>query len=313
MHTKDFVRLYRENLSEFRSWKEVAHADRWLIFPENIGEHLSIDEVAISNGELYTIVTNKDRHGKKGCLVAIIEGTKAEIVSAAINKIPLERRMNVKTITRDLADTMTRICTISFPNAQQIDDRFHVQQLVTEALQEIRIELRKEAIKQHNANVKATRERGETHKPHRYENGDTKKELLARGRYILFKSSGNWTERQKERATILFREFPKLHEAYKIAMYFRGIYHHAKSATDGRRRLRRWYKSVRKQLNSLPNFETPMQTIKLNENTIVNYFYDRRTNASAESFNSKVKNFRSLQRGVRDIKFFMFRLSKLYG
>ena len=313
MHTKDFVRLYRENLSDFRSWKEADHADRWLIFPENMGEHLSIDEVAISNGELYTIVTNKDLHGKKGCLVAIIEGTKAEIVSAAINKIPLELRMSVKTITRDLADTMTRICTISFPNAQQIDDRFHVQQLVTEALQEIRIELRKEAIKQYNANLKEARERGETYKPHRHENGDTQKELLARGRYILFKSSENWTERQKERAAIMFREFPKLHEAYRISMHFRGIYHHAKSVTDGRRRLRRWYKSVNKRLRHLPNFETPMQTIKLHENTIVNYFHDRKTNASAESFNSKVKNFRSLQRGVRDIKFFMFRLSKLYG
>jgi hypothetical protein len=35
------------------------HAKDWLIFPENLGKRLSIDETALSNGELYTILTNK--------------------------------------------------------------------------------------------------------------------------------------------------------------------------------------------------------------------------------------------------------------
>ena len=208
---------------------------------------------------------------------------------------------------------MTQIATICFPNAQQIDDRFHVQQLVSDALQEVRVALRKEAIKEDNAKVSEARAKGKYHKPHRYENDDTLKELLARGRYLLYKSSSRWSASQKERASILFREFPKLEIAYKLSMQFRGIYEHAKTADDGRQRLQRWYKSVEKRLEIFPNFETPMQTIRLHEDTIVNYFHDRRTNASAESFNSKIKNFRALQRGVRDVKFFLFRLSKLYG
>ena len=56
-----------------------------------------------------------------------------------------------------------------------------------------------------------------------------------------------------------------------------------------------------------------MQTIQLHEKTIVNYFTSRMTNASAESFNAKIKNFRALQRGVSDVKFFLFRLAKIYG
>jgi transposase len=40
--------------------------------------HLSIDEVALSQGELYTVVTNKKFKVKKGSLVAIVAGTKAE-------------------------------------------------------------------------------------------------------------------------------------------------------------------------------------------------------------------------------------------
>ena len=44
---------------------------------------------------------------------------------------------------------------------------------------------------------------------------------------------------------------------------------------------------------------------------VQNFFVDRRTNAAAESINAKVKAFRSQFRGVADIPFFLFRLSKL--
>ncbi|WP_143748607.1 transposase, partial [Chryseobacterium indoltheticum] len=48
-------------------------------------------------------------------------------------------------------------------------------------------------------------------------------------------------------------------------------------------------------------------------NEILNYFERRSTNASAESFNAKIKNFRLQLRGVRDKTFFLFRLSKLFA
>ncbi|WP_397446484.1 hypothetical protein [Polaribacter sp. R77954] len=50
------------------------------MFTKNIGAHFSIDETAFSNGDLYTIVTNKKAKGKKGALIAMIKGTKAEVV-----------------------------------------------------------------------------------------------------------------------------------------------------------------------------------------------------------------------------------------
>jgi hypothetical protein len=39
-----------------------------------MGKHLSIDETALSKGELYTIITNKKAKGKKGAIVAIQKG-----------------------------------------------------------------------------------------------------------------------------------------------------------------------------------------------------------------------------------------------
>ncbi|MDE6451623.1 MAG: transposase, partial [Odoribacter sp.] len=41
--------------------------------------------------------------------------------------------------------------------------------------------------------------------------------------------------------------------------------------------------------------------------TILNYFDYRSTNAAVESFNAKIKEFRRVFRGIRDIKFFLFR------
>jgi transposase len=107
-------------------------------FPENIGKRLSIDETALSNGELYTILTNnKAAKGKKGTIVAMIAGTKADCYSY-YRKIPLKLRNTVSEITLDMAANMGLIKKC-FPNATRVTDRFHVQKLALEALQEIRI------------------------------------------------------------------------------------------------------------------------------------------------------------------------------
>jgi transposase len=74
---------YKEYLSDYSTWEQKGHAQQWLLFPDNIGPFLSLDETALSNGELYTILTNKDSKGKKGTIVAIIEGTEAKKVIEA--------------------------------------------------------------------------------------------------------------------------------------------------------------------------------------------------------------------------------------
>ena len=67
-----------------------------MLFSENIGEYLSIDETAFTNVALDTIVTNKAAKGKKGALVAMVKGTKAETVIRILLKILIEKRYKVK-------------------------------------------------------------------------------------------------------------------------------------------------------------------------------------------------------------------------
>ena len=298
-------------MSNFHSWNQLSHASEWLLFQENLGTHLSLDETSISNGELYTVLTNKAAKGGKGSLVSLVEGTKSCDISNVFNKIPLAKRKEVLEVTLDFSSSMECAARSSFPNARLTTDRFHVQQLVSEALQEMRITLRWKAIQEENEDVKQAKKNNKHYKEKIYTNGDTKKQLLARSRYLLFKPENQWTVRQQERAVILFQEFPHLHEAYKLSMCFRNVYQSSKTKEEAQQRLTQWYKNVEEK--NFDSFMTVAEYLKSHEETILNYFPDRHTNASAESFNAKLKGFRALVRGVRDTKFFLFRVAKLYG
>jgi transposase len=105
------------------------------LFERNCGKRLSIDETSVSNGELYTIVTNKAAHGGSRSLVALIEGVKSADIINVLSKIPQTARDNVLEVTLDMSNSMDKTIRDSFPGAVIVTDRFHVQQVVTEAVQ----------------------------------------------------------------------------------------------------------------------------------------------------------------------------------
>ena len=109
----------------------------------------------------------------------------------------------------------------------------------------------------------------------------------------------------------LFRKYSAIKEAYGVSMELTQIYNTAKNKGGGLTKLAHWYNKVEK-LN-LKFFKSVIETMQNYYDTIANYFTKRSTNASAESFNTKIKAFRSQFRGVRDIPFFIFRLSKLFA
>jgi len=80
-----------------------------------MGQHLSLNETVFSNGDLYTILTNAK--GKKGALITMIKGTKADTVIKILHKMPLKIRKQVKEVTLDMAGNMGLIVKKSFPNA----------------------------------------------------------------------------------------------------------------------------------------------------------------------------------------------------
>jgi len=287
------------------------HADDWMVFAQNIGSHLSIDETSLSNGELYTILTNKAAKGKKGVLVAMIKGTRAEDVVEALKIIPLSERRKVREITLDMAGSMGQIARQCFPKATRVIDRFHVQKLALDALQEIRIKHRWDAIDQEtNAKENAKWDK-KIYTPFRFDNGDTKKQLLARSRYLLFKSADKWSQSQKQRAKILFAQYPDIKKAFDLTHDLRIIFAKTKDKAVAYTKLAQWYNKVTD--SGFRSFNTISATIYTHYKEILNFFDQRSTNASAESFNAKLKAFRAALRGVSDIKYFLFRVAKIYA
>lgn len=154
---------------------------------------MSIDETSLSNGELYTIVTNKAARSRKGSLLAMVKGTEAASVIEILKKIPRRVRCKVREVTLDMAANMGLIVSQCFPKASKVIDRFHVQKLAFDAVQEIRIKHRWEALDQENQAIEAAKQAGLPYKPETLVNEDTLKQLLVRSRYLLFKHADKWT------------------------------------------------------------------------------------------------------------------------
>jgi transposase len=306
-----FERQYKDHLSGFRHWDQLEHADEWLVYEENIGSSICIDETSLSNGELYTIVTNRSGRGRQGTLIAIVKGVSADKVSEALMRIEEEKRLQVREITLDMSNSMRLIARRCFPEAIRTIDRFHIQKLANDALQEMRIAHRWDAIQDDTDAREEAKCLGEPYEPLVLANGDTPKQLLARSRYLLFKSAEKWTQSQKQRAEILFERYPDLREAYSLTHSLRMIFSKNTIKDAARLSLARWYNKV--DDSGFKSFNVIAATLYEHYDEVLNFFVNRETNAFAESFNAKVKAFRAALRGVVDIKFFMFRLSKIYA
>lgn len=294
-----------------------------MLFPNNFGSDMSLDETCLSNGEVYTILTNKAAHGGRGALAAMVRGVASDTVSAILKKVPRELRRGVRTVTTDLSSAMMLTVRTVFPKARLINDRFHVQQLMTEAVDQMRIAFRwevlaeeNEAIKKHRAKRKAAHTRAEKDligewEPERMANGETRPQIMARSRHIILMHRSKWNAQQQARAEILFRMFPKLEKAYNLYLDLVDIFNRNTVPAVARLNLARWYNDV--EDFGYEGFNKVIETFENHNETIINYFEERLTNASAGSFNAKIKAFRTQFRGVGDVRFFMYRLATLYS
>ena len=73
MDGKQLQSQYKDHLSDFQNWDQRAHAQEYILYPKNMGYHLCIDETALSKGDLYTILINRDKRGRKGSIIAVIQ------------------------------------------------------------------------------------------------------------------------------------------------------------------------------------------------------------------------------------------------
>lgn len=292
--------------------RTLANDIPYVVFPENCGPYLSIDETCLSRDEVFTFLTNKAAHGGKGVLVAMIGSVaSADISEVLCTGIPLNIRMKVKEVTSDLSSAMMESVRASFPHSILVNDRFHVQQLFNEAMDDVRIDIRHEVRRQEAAEQELCRENGADFIPMKYKNKETMPQILLRTKQALMQSKEKWSPKQAERMEILFEYHPIMKKTYELMQDLRRIFNQKVSYTQGGLLLAKWYESV--AAIGRESFNTVVRTFKNNTISILNYFRRRATNASAESFNAKVKLFRAQLRGITDQTFFVFRLCKIFA
>ena len=282
-----------------------------MLFGDNIGEYLSIDEVSLSKGELYTFVTAKGcSSNQKKALIASVKGTRSGDIVSVLLKLPLEQRKKVKEVTLDMANNMASAVRQAFPEAKLVIDRFHVVKLAQEALQHLRVKYRWQELDAENEAILKAKKEGIKYKPVILSNGDTAKQLLARSRYILARRPDQWSESQRQRAELLFESYPEIETAYKHSLSLRNIYEH-RDKREAQESFKKWIETTFD--DKLETFYTTARTVKAHFENILNFFNHRHTNANAESFNARIKLFRANLRGVVDPTFFLFRLQKLFA
>ena len=115
-----------------------------------------------------------------------------------------------------------------------------MQKLALDALQEIRIKHRWKALDKENDAIENARKNTLKYSSELFSNGDTLKQLLARSRYLLYKSSSKWTKNQLDRAKILFELYPDIEKAYKLCQNLSWIYNQTKDKTSALIRLAKW-------------------------------------------------------------------------
>ncbi len=303
-------RQYKKHESGFESWDQASHAQQYLTYPENLSRHLAIDEVSLSKGELYTILSSRDKKGRKGKMIACVASTKAEEIVKVLERLPLKERMKVKEVTLDMASTMIKATSMCFPNATLVADRFHLVKLISEAMQQVRIDQRWTEIDKENKAILYAHSKGRKHQHTILSNGDTLRQLLARSRYLLFKLPHQWTLDQQKRAVLLFKLYPNIKKAYDLHLAFRKIFNQ-KEGSKANIDLTLWITEATQ--SGIHYMAAAATSILHHKQRILAFFNNRATNAHAESLNAQIKLFRANLRGVKDTKFFLFRLSKIFA
>lgn len=96
-------------------------------------------------------------------------------------------------------------------------------------------------------------------------------------------------------------KYPDIKKAYYLSMRLGFIYHQFRHKDVALTKLARWYDKVNK--SEFLAFGRVARLIQTHYLEIIIYFEKRSTNTASESFNAKIKNFRSQVRGVKDRTF----------
>lgn len=281
--------------------KEIAVP---ILEEKNLGSRMAIDEKTI-NGVCYTILSNR-RTNKIALMAATL---KVKYLLQSIQEFDIQKRMQVRSISRDMASNYDWLGRQAFMNAYHVVDKFHVIKNTIEQLQAIRIQYRQQELTKRREARENKQDYTETELP----NGDTVLQLLARSRGLLFLLPNEWSDHQKQRAKILFEQYPQIKTAYHLVIRIRRWFSPPKGKTTysvTRIKKKEQLKKLLKELvqSGIDEMKNIAFLIEKNMGQIINYFIAKETNAKAEALNQNLQRFINVNYGARNSNFFLYRV-----
>jgi len=242
--------------------------------------------VALSKGELVSVVTNKASKGGKGSLVALITGTRSQQIAQVVQKMSVAQRSQVNEVSLDMAPNMALAIKQAFPNASHVVDHFHVAQLVNQMVQYLRIKQRWVELDREATAIITAKKQGLKYTPETLLNEQTPKQFLARSRFLLYKNKHQWSVTQQFNGAILFQRYPHLEQTYEYGQAFLRLFRLTDKA-QATKAFEQWIRHTYQQQYEV--FYRGARWLQAHKEGILNFFNNRTTNAAAESFNAKIK------------------------
>ncbi len=224
-------------------------------------KNIGVDEVSYRKGHRYlTLVSNHDA----GRFVWGKEGKNAETFAGFFEDLGEERCQGIELVSMDMSEAYIQTARRKVPQAQIVFDRFHVQRLVSDAVDQTR---REEWRRLSEISQEAAQE-------------------IKGMRWAFLKNPWNLTAVQSSRLSSLPRENAKLYRAYPLKESFASILDR-RQPNVARDKLKDWLSWTSR--SRLPAFAKAGRTIRKHLDDIVAYVRFRLTNSVAEGLNNKVR------------------------
>jgi transposase len=236
---------------------------------------LGIDEKAFAKGQSYvTVLYDLDN----STVEAVTSGNDTESAVACFSELSEKQINSVEAIAMDMSSAYVKAAKQVIPLAEEkiVHDRFHVMQLATKAVDQVRRSENKQLVSE----------------------GDHR---LAKTRYLWLTSQDNLNEAQRSRFDSVFQSELRTGKAWAYKEMLRDLWHHPDS-TSATTYFNDWYRSVIH--TSLAPMKKVARTIKERLPHVVSYCTHGITNAVAEGMNSKIMSIKRRVGGFRNIENF---------
>ena len=249
------------------AWRTVGRIIERVVARKRPGDPLAnltaigVDELSYRKHHHYvTLVTDQ----LEGHIVWGSEGKSAETLAAFFEELGEERRQAIEVVTMDMSAAYTKAVRDAVPHAQIVFDRFHVQGLVSDALDETRREewRRLRAIDPEEA------------------------EIMKGLRWPLLKNPWNLKVGERQRLADLQGRNARLYRGYLLKESFADVLDR-QQPNVAKREMKKWL--VWASRSRLPAFVKVARTIRKHLDDILAYIRWRLTNGLIEGLNNKAR------------------------